>query len=91
LREAILAFASLKGKKGNDCEYCFKNVDSLPQYKDLEELYVQEGGEARYNRIPLQNNFASQEPGSASENKGVSAQRTMESTFPMMEKISVKG
>ena len=82
-------FASLKGKKvmivntASKCGY-------TPQYKDLEELYEQYGGE---NFVIIgfpANNFANQEPGTASEirefctkNYGVS--------FPMMDKISVKG
>jgi len=82
-------FASLKGKKvmivntASKCGY-------TPQYKDLEDLYVKNGGD---NFIIIgfpANNFMNQEPGSASEirefctkNYGV--------TFPMMEKISVKG
>ena len=61
-----------------------------PQYKDLEELYSHFGGKDFVIIGFPANNFASQEPGSASEirefctkNYGV--------TFPMMEKISVKG
>ncbi len=82
-------FASLKGKKVmivNTASKC----GFTPQYKDLEELYNQYGGN---NFIIIgfpANNFASQEPGTAAEirkfcteNYGV--------TFPMMEKISVKG
>lgn len=82
-------FASLKGKKvmivntASKCGY-------TPQYKDLEELYEKQGNN---NFVIIgfpANNFASQEPGTATEirefctkNYGV--------TFPMMEKISVKG
>jgi glutathione peroxidase len=82
-------FAALKGKKVmivNTASKC----GFTPQYKDLEELYNQYGGK---NFVIIgfpANNFAGQEPGSASEirkfcteNYGV--------TFPMMEKISVKG
>jgi glutathione peroxidase len=82
-------FASLKGKKvmivntASKCGY-------TPQYKDLEELYEKNGnGNFVIIGFPA-NNFASQEPGTATEirefctkNYGV--------TFPMMEKISVKG
>jgi glutathione peroxidase len=60
-----------------------------PQYKDLEEVYKTYGDNLVIIGFPA-NNFASQEPGTASEirkfctdNYGV--------TFPMMEKISVKG
>ena len=88
LEGSDFSFASLKGKKVmivNTASKC----GFTPQYKDLEELYVQEGGKLVIIGFPA-NNFASQEPGSASEirefctkNYGV--------TFPMMEKISVKG
>jgi glutathione peroxidase len=60
-----------------------------PQYKELEEVSVQNQGNLVIIGFPA-NNFGNQEPGSAteirkfcSENYGV--------TFPMMEKISVKG
>ena len=60
-----------------------------PQYKDLEELYTREAGNLVIIGFPA-NNFANQEPGTEAEirefctkNYGV--------TFPMMEKISVKG
>ncbi|MFN8240942.1 MAG: glutathione peroxidase [Bacteroidales bacterium] len=82
-------FATLKGKKvmivntASKCGY-------TPQYKDLEALYKEYGGD---NFVILgfpANNFANQEPGTAAEirqfctaNYGV--------TFPMMDKISVKG
>jgi glutathione peroxidase len=82
-------FASLKGKKvmivntASKCGY-------TPQYKDLEELY-QKYSESNFVIIGFPaNNFLGQEPGSAAEirefctkNYGV--------TFPLMEKISVKG
>jgi len=82
-------FSSLRGKKvmivntASKCGY-------TPQYKDLQELYEEYGGE---NFVIIgfpANNFANQEPGTSSEirefcsaNYGV--------TFPMMDKISVKG
>jgi glutathione peroxidase len=82
-------FASLKGKKVmvvNTASKC----GNTPQYKDLEELYEKYGKD---NFVIIgfpANNFGAQEPGSAAEirefctsNYGV--------TFPMMEKISVKG
>jgi glutathione peroxidase len=82
------SFATLKGKKVmivNTASKC----GFTPQYKNLEELYEQSEGKLVIIGFPA-NNFANQEPGSASEirefctkNYGV--------TFPMMEKISVKG
>jgi glutathione peroxidase len=81
-------FSSLKGKKVmivNTASKC----GFTPQYKDLEEVYEKFQGNFVVIGFPA-NNFANQEPGSASEiqkfcseNYGV--------TFPMMEKISVKG
>lgn len=81
-------FASLKGKKVmivNTASKC----GFTHQYKDLEELYLNSAGNLVIIGFPA-NNFANQEPGSASEirefctkNYGV--------TFPMMGKISVKG
>ena len=81
-------FASLKGKKviivntASRCEF-------TTQYKDLEEVYQKYQGTLVIIGFPA-NNFLNQEPGSAAEirkfcteNYGV--------TFPMMEKISVKG
>jgi len=88
LEGADFDFSSLKGKKvmvvntASKCGY-------TPQYKDLEEVHELYGDDLVIIGFPA-NNFASQEPGSASEirkfcseNYGV--------TFPMMEKISVKG
>jgi glutathione peroxidase len=81
-------FSSLKGKKVmvvNTASKC----GNTPQYKDLEELYENYEGKLVIIGFPA-NNFANQEPGSAEDirnfctlNYGV--------TFPMMEKISVKG
>jgi len=81
-------FASLKGKKvmivntASKCGY-------TPQYKDLEDLYENYRGDLVIIGFPA-NNFMNQEPGTAADirkfcsvNYGV--------TFPMMEKISVKG
>ena len=82
------AFSSLRGKKvmivntASKCGY-------TPQYKDLEEVYEKYRDDLIIIGFPA-NNFMNQEPGSAAdirkfctENYGVS--------FPMMEKISVKG
>lgn len=81
-------FSVLKGKKVmvvNTASKC----GNTPQYKDLEELYSQNEGDLVIIGFPA-NNFANQEPGTAAEirefctaNYGV--------TFPMMEKISVRG
>ncbi len=82
-------FQQLKGKKvlvvntASKCGY-------TPQYEDLQKLYEQYGGD-RFVVIGFPaNNFMKQEPGSNKEirefctkNYGV--------TFPMMEKISVRG
>lgn len=81
--------ASLKGKKVmvvNTASKC----GLTPQYKTLQALYDQYGGE-KFEIIGFPaNNFMNQEPGSNEEistfctsNYGV--------TFPMMSKISVKG
>jgi len=82
-------FSTLKGKKVmivNTASKC----GFTPQYKDLEELFVQYGGNDFVIIGFPANNFMNQEPGTATEiqkfcteNYGV--------TFPMMEKISVKG
>ena len=82
-------FASLKGKKVmivNTASKC----GLTPQYKDLEALYKEYKDKGLVIIGFPANNFASQEPGTNKEiaefcemNYGV--------TFPMMEKISVKG
>lgn len=82
-------FASLKGKKVmivNTASKC----GFTPQYKELEELYNKYGGDNFMIIGFPANNFGAQEPGTASEirkfcteNYGI--------TFPLMEKISVKG
>jgi len=81
-------FASLKGKKVmvvNTASKC----GNTPQYKELETLYEKNQDDFVIIAFPA-NNFASQEPGTAveirkfcTENYGI--------TFPLMEKISVKG
>ncbi|MBI5010027.1 MAG: glutathione peroxidase [Bacteroidia bacterium] len=82
-------FSSLKGKKVMVVNVASK-CGLTPQYKDLEEVYEKYQSD---NFVIIgfpANNFMSQEPGTATEirkfctdNYGV--------TFPMMEKISVKG
>jgi len=81
-------FSSLKGKKVMIVNVASK-CGNTPQYKDLEDLYVKNQGNLVIVGFPA-NNFGSQEPGTASEirqfcteNYGV--------TFPLMQKISVKG
>jgi len=81
--------SQLKGKKVmvvNTASKC----GLTPQYETLEKLYKQYGGEKFVIIGFPANNFLSQEPGTneeirtfCSKNYGV--------TFPMMEKISVKG
>lgn len=82
-------FASLKGKKVivvNTASKC----GLTPQYKDLESLYKE------YKDTGLvivgfpANNFASQEPGTNEEIASF-CQMNYGVTFPMMDKISVKG
>jgi glutathione peroxidase len=81
-------FSSLKGKKVmivNTASKC----GNTPQYKELEELYEQYQGDLVIIGFPA-NNFANQEPGSAAEIREFCTQN-YGVTFPMMEKISVKG
>jgi glutathione peroxidase len=81
-------FASLKGKKvmivntASKCGY-------TPQYEDLQTLYEQYGQKLVIIGFPA-NNFMNQEPGSAEEIRQFCTSK-YEVTFPMMEKISVKG
>ena len=82
-------FATLKGKKVmivNTASKC----GLTPQYKDLEALYKEYSAKGFVIIGFPANNFASQEPGTKEEiaafchlNYGV--------TFPMMDKVSVKG
>lgn len=81
-------FSTLKGKKVMIVNVASK-CGNTPQYKDLEELYQKSSDNLVILGFPA-NNFGSQEPGTAeeirkfcTENYGV--------TFPMMQKISVKG
>ena len=79
----------LKGKKVlvvNTASLC----GNTPQYKDLEELYKQYGGDKFVIIGFPANNFGSQEPGSNTEIKDFCT-RNYGVTFPMMAKISVKG
>ena len=81
--------ASLKGKKVlvvNTASKC----GLTPQYKDLQELYLKYGGDKFVIIGFPANNFMSQEPGTNSEIKQFCTEK-YDVTFPMMEKISVKG
>jgi len=61
-----------------------------PQYKQLEELYKQYGGDT-FTIIGFPaNNFGGQEPGS-DEQIAAFCEKNYGVTFPMMSKISVKG
>lgn len=82
-------FASLKGKK-----IMIVNVASkcglTPQYEDLQKLYdMYKDKNFIIIGFPA-NNFLSQEPGTADEIREFCS-RNYGVTFPMMEKISVKG
>lgn len=82
-------FASLKGKK-----IMIVNVASkcglTPQYEDLQKLYdMYKDKNFVIIGFPA-NNFLSQEPGTADEIREFCS-RNYGVTFPMMEKISVKG
>jgi glutathione peroxidase len=61
-----------------------------PQYEQLQSLYEEYGGDDFVIVGFPANNFLSQEPGSNSEIKEF-CQSRYSITFPMMEKISVKG
>jgi len=81
-------FASLKGKKVmivNTASKC----GNTPQYKDLEEVYEKYQPNLVIIGFPA-NNFGSQEPGTATEIRNFCTEN-YHVTFPMMEKISVKG
>ena len=81
-------FSSLKGKKvmivntASKCGY-------TPQYKDLEDVYEKYSDNLVIIGFPA-NNFGNQEPGSASEIRSFCSSK-FGVTFPLMEKISVKG
>ena len=82
-------FAALKGKKViivNTASKC----GLTPQYEDLEALYKEYKDKGLVIIGFPANNFASQEPGT---NKEIAefCQLNYGVTFPMMEKISVKG
>ncbi len=81
--------ASLKGKKVlvvNTASKC----GHTPQYKDLQALYKQYGGDKFVIIGFPANNFLHQEPGTNAEIKQFCTEE-YQVTFPMMHKISVKG
>ncbi len=81
-------FAAFKGKKimiVNTASQC----GNTPQYKELEELYKKFKGRLVIVGFPA-NNFGSQEPGTNAEIKEF-CKKEYSVTFPMAEKISVKG
>lgn len=81
-------FAAFKGKKilivntASQCGY-------TPQYEGLQKLYTKYGGNVIVVGFPA-NNFGAQEPGSNGEIKTF-CQKNYGVTFPMAEKVSVKG
>ncbi|MBP4139259.1 glutathione peroxidase [Flavobacterium geliluteum] len=82
-------FASLKGKKVmivNTASKC----GLTPQYKDLEAIYKQYKDKGFVIIGFPANNFASQEPGTNKEIETF-CQQNYGVTFPMMDKVSVKG
>ena len=82
-------FSSLKGKKVmivNTASKC----GFTPQYKDLEALYEKYGSDNFVIVGFPANNFANQEPGTAAEIRKFCTDN-YSVTFPMMEKVSVKG
>lgn len=85
----VFDLSSLKGKKVlvvNTASKC----GLTPQYKDLQALYTKYGGDKFVIIGFPANNFLSQEPGSNSEIKQFCTEQ-YQVTFPMMQKISVKG
>jgi len=88
LEGADFDLSSLKGKKVMVVNVASK-CGNTPQYKDLEELYEKYQGELVIIGFPA-NNFGGQEPGSAAEIREFCS-KNYGVTFPMMEKISVKG
>ncbi len=86
---ATFDLSSLKGKKVlvvNTASKC----GHTPQYKDLQALYLKYGGDKFVIIGFPANNFMNQEPKSNAEIKQFCAD-TYQVTFPMMQKISVKG
>ncbi|MBC7946958.1 MAG: glutathione peroxidase [Chitinophagaceae bacterium] len=81
-------FSSFKGKKiliVNTASKC----GNTPQYNDLEKLYEKYKGKLVIVGFPA-NNFGGQEPGTSTEIKEFCS-KNYGVTFPMADKISVKG
>lgn len=81
-------FANFKGKKimiVNTASYC----GNTPQYKELETLYKKYQDKLVIVGFPA-NNFGAQEPGSNEDIKTF-CQKNYGVTFPMAEKVSVRG
>lgn len=82
-------FSTLKGKRvlivntASECGY-------TPQYKQLQELYETYGGEDFIIIGFPSNDFGGQEPGS-NEEIAAFCEKNFGVTFPMMDKIPVKG
>lgn len=83
-------FATLKGKKvlivnvASECGY-------TPQYKGLQELYEKYDSTGKFTIIGFPcNQFGGQEPGSATDIQTFCT-KNFGVTFPMMEKVDVKG
>lgn len=82
-------FASLKGKKVivvNTASKC----GLTPQYKDLEAIYKEYKDKGLVIVGFPSNDFAGQEPGT-NEEIGAFCQQNYGVTFPMMDKVTVKG
>jgi len=85
----IFDFSTLKGKKimiVNTASKC----GLTPQYKDLEALYKEYASKGFVIVGFPANNFMSQEPGTKEE-IATFCQQNYGVTFPMMDKVSVKG
>src|ERR1043165_4605337 len=88
LTGGTINFADFKGKKimiVNTASMC----GNTPQYKDLEALYEKYKSKLVIVGFPA-NNFGAQEPGTNTEIKEFCT-KNYGVTFPMAEKISVKG
>ena len=88
LEGADFDFSTLKGKKVMVVNVASK-CGFTPQYKELEEMYRKYEDELVIIGFPA-NNFANQEPGTASEIRQFCTDK-YGVTFPLMEKISVMG
>jgi len=84
----VIDFAAYKGKKilivntASDCGY-------TPQYKDLQQLYLQYGQKLVVVGFPC-NDFGGQEPGDATTIAGFCS-RQYQVSFPMADKVSIRG